>query len=136
MKKLIAFLLFAFSAPALAFSNPSLVYQTAISSATTVIVSVSTSSVTGATKMDNPQIPGRVATEVQNIDAAANLWCMLGSSNPVVNGGREITPGNTWVVSMSDRFLSPGFPQSSTIVNFWCLTDGAAATKAAVSQAY
>lgn len=115
---------------------PSLVYQTGISSITTAIVNVSTASTPGATQVDNPQVPGRVALEIQNIDATANLWCLPVSTKPVVNGGRKIPAGSSWAVSVLDTIVRPGQPQSTTGVKFWCLSDGAASTKACVTQLY
>lgn len=121
------------------FIVPQYTYQTGVSSITTVIITVSTQGAVapGATQMDNPQVANRVATEIQNIDATANLWCLPVSTMPVVNGGRKITPGSTWVVSFLD-IIYPGTPAGGTNlpVKFWCLSDGAAVTKAAVTQAY
>lgn len=119
-----------------AVENPISTYQVGIASVTTFIISVSTSSIApGATQMDSPQLKGRVVTEIQNIDATANLWCLPTSTQPVVNGGRKIAAGNSWIVSFQDIAGRPWNPlQAQT--NFWCLSDGAAATKAAVTQIY
>lgn len=123
--------------------QPAFSYQTAVSSITTNIITVSTSSTTGATQMDNPQMASRVSLEIQNIDSSANLWCLPVSTMPVVNGGRKIAPGSTWAVSTMDTYTNPSYStstfittSSTTTAKFWCLSDGAAATKAAVSQAY
>lgn len=124
-------------------NSPAFTYQTAVSSATTNIVTVSTSSITGATQVDNPQVPNRVVLEIQNIDASANLWCLVNSTMPVVNGGRKISAGSSWVVSVMDNFYTQVY---STITNttstvnvsekIYCLSDGTSGTKAAVTQLY
>lgn len=119
---------------------PQYFYNTAISSVTNpdpLIINVSTSSIApGATQMDNPQLASRVIIEIQNIDATANLWCSLGSTAPFVNGGRKIAAGNSWIVSFLDKIYPTTQTGSAFTVNFWCLSDGAAATKAAVTQIY
>lgn len=115
---------------------PELTYQTGISSVTTAIVTVSTSTIgagPGATQMDSPQLIGRVAVEIQNIDATANLWCLPVSTAPVASGGRKITAGSSWVVSFKDKTANAW---GNFVVKFWCISDGAASTKAAVSQMY
>lgn len=113
--------------------QPSYTYQTAVSSITVVIVSVSTSSLTGATQVDNPQLSSRVSLEIQNIDSSASLWCLPISTMPVASGGRKITAGSSWVISTRDKYYSSsGF----SAVKFWCLSDGTSPTKAAVTQAY
>lgn len=139
MKKILALLVLVLAASkANAFSVPALTYQTMISSVTTVIVSVSSNSATGATQMDNPQLPGRVVMEIDNIDATANLWCLPVSTTPVANGGRKIAPGSTWVISVADGLISGGAnPPVRTTVKFWCLSDASGSTsKAAVTQGY
>lgn len=131
---LFAALLFSCSlSHALGNFEPSRVYEVGIATMTTTIISVSTSTVTGATQMDNPLMNERVTIEIQNIDASANLWCVGGRSNPTVNGARKIAAGNSWIVSILDRTLQTGGNPTSTF-NFWCLSDGAAATSAAVTQ--
>jgi len=134
---------------------PAYTYLTAVSSITTpcpLIINVTSSPVTGASQMDNPQLPNRVVIEIQNIDTTANLWCAMGSTTPVVigstapivNGGRKIAPGASWVVSTADIFNVPSVSTSTGVlsyikskINFWCLSDTASATsKAAVTQEY
>lgn len=123
--------------------QPSYAYQTAVSSITTIIITVSTSSATGATQVDSPTVTNRVALEIQNIDATANLWCLPVSTMPIVNGGRKIAAGASWVISTADVYYTTSYstttflssPVTST-AKFWCLSDGASATKAAVSQSY
>lgn len=124
-------------------SVPMFTYQAAVSSITTAIVSVSTSAQPGATQMDNPQLFSRVGIEIQNIDATANLWCLAISTTPTTNNARKIAAGNSWVVSIVDTLYQISY---STVTNsvttatvpakFWCLSDGAAATKAAVTQLF
>lgn len=114
---------------------PSLVYQVGISSITMGLVSVSTSSNIGATQMDNPAMPTRVSVEIQNLDGSANLWCTAVSTTPTVNSGRKISAGASWIMSFTDKLFVPGFSSSQgTAINFYCLSDGAAATKAWVTQ--
>ena len=122
--------------------QPGFTYQTGVSSITTNIISVSTSVTTGASQMDNPQVANRVVTEIQNIDTSANLWCLAISTNPTVSGGRKIAAGASWIVSVMDNLYqinyssTTGQTPSTLGVKFWCLSDGAAATKAAVTQMY
>lgn len=121
---------------------PMFTYQTGVSSITTAIISVTTSVPTGATQMDNPQLANRVAVEIQNIDSTANLWCLPVTTTPFINGGRKIASGNSWIVSAMDNFYqiiyssTTGSSPNTFNVKFWCLSDGAAATKAAVTQVY
>jgi len=152
MKKLITaglFAVFALFLPskglAAAGIAPMFTYQAAVSSITLAIVTVSTSSAgagPGATQMDNPQLTSRVGIEIQNIDTAANLWCVPVSTNPSTNNGRKIAPGNSWIVSTMDTFYQTSYSTSTgatTVVlpvKFWCSSDGAASTKAAVTQLY
>ena len=124
--------------------SPLFTYQAAVSSITTVVVNVSTSGAsTGATQVDNPQLFSRVALEIQNIDTAANLWCLPVSTTPVTNAGRKIAPGNSWIVSAVDTFYQLVYSTTTqqntnvkTPVKFWCASDGASATKAVVTQLY
>lgn len=120
------------------------VYETAVSSGNTIIVNVSTSVVT---QVDNPQLPGRAAVEVQNIDATANLWCVpVSSSTPTVpssGNGRKISAGASWfpnfLATISVVTYSTTTQSSTTTLipaKIWCISDGAATTKAAVTQAY
>lgn len=127
--------------------SPAFVYQTAVSSITTNIITVATSTVGGApfvaAQMDTPKMANRVAIEIDNIDTTANLWCVTNSTVPAASAGRKIVPGASWVVNMMDNFYTQNY---STITNttttvstpatIYCLSDGAAATKAAVTQAY
>jgi len=118
---------------------PQLVYQVGITTATQATISVSTSSIApGATLMDTPTLSNRVSVEIQNIDTSANLWCSFTSTAPIVNGGRKISAGSSWVVSVTDRWFIPtaSSPRQTNLVNFYCLSDGAAATKAYVTQIY
>lgn len=129
--------------------TPNFTYLTGVSSISTptpLIITVSTSSIApGASAMDNPQLPNRVITQIQNIDSSANLWCSIGSTTPVVigstmpiaNGGYKIAAGASWIFSITDKILPTlGAGGSATTINFWCLSDGASATKAAVIQEY
>lgn len=123
--------------------QPAFTYNTSVASMTTVIISVSTSATTGATQVDNPQMLGRTALEIQNIDASATLWCLPVSTTPTVNGGREIAPGGWWNPNSLQTYYQSTYSSStysvtvsSVPVKFWCLSDGSGATKAAVSQAY
>lgn len=141
MKKLLFVLaLWGGGSCAWAVATPSLVYQVGVSSITTVTISVSSSPVAGATQMDNPQLLGRVVVEIDNTDAAANLWCVPSSSAPLTANsgiGRKIPPGSSWVVSIVDRVANPGLFAGATAVKFWCLSDTTSATsKAAVTQMY
>jgi hypothetical protein len=124
-------------------NSPMFTYLTGVSSITTTVVNVSTSSVTGATQVDSPTLANRVVLEIQNIDSTANLWCLAVSTAPTVNGGRKLSPGNSWVVSSMDVYYNQTFSTStftnvisSTTAKFWCLSDGTSATKAAVTQMY
>lgn len=131
------------SSPALAGGGivPVFGYQTAVSSITLVVVTVSTSV---GTQVDNPQMANRVALEIQNIDTTANLWCVPVSSAAIaVNAGRKIAAGNSWIVSTMDTFQGVSFStttgratNTSASAPFYCLSDGAASTKAAVTQLY
>lgn len=116
---------------------PDYSYQVGIASITTNIITVSTSV---ATQMDNPTLSQRVAIEINNIDASANLWCLPTSSPaPATNAGRKITAGSAWEVAFHDRTTVPNDPTrvySSTNTNVYCVSDGGSSTKAAVSQAY
>jgi hypothetical protein len=122
--------------------QPAFTYQAAVSSITTTIITVSTSSISGATQMDNPQMASRVAIEIQNIDTAANLWCLPVSTTPTANAARKIAAGSSWSVSSMDNYYTTTYSSTTgsspvtTNIKFWCLSDGAAATKAAVTQAY
>lgn len=122
---------------------PAYTYQSAVSSAVVTIVTVSTSVTTGATQMDNPTLSGRVTTEIQNIDASANLWCLITSTTPIINGGRKISAGSSWIISALDFVYRNSYSTSTFVnsvtrgaLNFYCLSDGASGTKAAVTQAY
>ena len=88
--------------------------------------------------MDNPQVTSRVSLEIQNIDTVANLWCLPVSTMPIVNGGRKIPAGSSWIVSSMDNYYTTASGGSAvvTAIKFWCLSDGLAATKAAVTQLY
>jgi hypothetical protein len=112
---------------------PQYVAQVAMSSATTTIVTVSNAS---ATKMDNPQLAGRIALEVQNIDSSANLWCAP-SSTVTANNGRKIAAGNSWILSFNFQ-TTTGTPAKPVIApfNIYCISDGGGSTNAAVTQAY
>lgn len=137
-KWILAGLLFGATSSLYAAGNfvPTLVWQTGVSSITTNIITVSTSSVApGATQMDSPVLKGRLVTEIQNIDATANLWCLPVSTMPVVNGGRKIAAGNSWIISFIDVAGRPLNPSQSN-TDYYCLSDGAAATKAVVTQLY
>jgi hypothetical protein len=115
---------------------PTFTYQVGVSSITTNIITVSNSV---ATQMDNPQLSGRVAVEVQNIDASANLWCLPTSTPaPAASAGRKIAAGNSWIVSVLSGFYTGGFSPtvSTTTVNIFCISDGGGSTKAAVTQIY
>lgn len=112
--------------------SPTFTYSAAVSSITTTIVNVSSNP---AVIIDSPTLYGRAAMEIQNIDTTSNLWCVPNSS-PSVNGGRKITPGNSWIISAIDSVRSNLNNVASYAIHIWCVTDGAAATKAAVSQAY
>lgn len=152
MKKLYALLILAGAllAPSLSHAAwnvaPTLSYQVGVSSVTQFLITVSTSSQGAgfsATQMDKPQLPGRVTIEIQNIDTAANLWCIIGSTYvvggiPATNNGRKIAAGGSWIVSLRDQVNNPPGPigGSSVTERFFCLTDGAAATKAWVTQLY
>jgi hypothetical protein len=141
MKKLLLILglLFGGTSLAGAWDNPTLTYQTGISSITMFTVSVS-SSLTGvgfgATQVDTPTLNGRVVMEIQNIDLGADLWCIPGSTQPAINGARKIGPGNSWIVSISNALIQPGFPQTSVPVGFWCIDDTTGAIKATITQMY
>lgn len=125
--------------------TPSFVYETAVSSGNTVIIAVSS---TNVTQVDNPQLVSRASIEVQNIDATANLWCVVVSSItptvPAANNGRKIAPGGSWfpnflstisIVSFSTTTQSTTTTQ--TAAKIWCISDSTSATsKAAVTQAY
>lgn len=126
--------------------QPTYGYQTAVSSGVTNIVSISTSSVgngLGATQVDASTVTGRVVIEIQNIDSAANLWCVLGSTTPTVNGGRKISAGGSWIVSIASTLYQTLFSTTTGLATniayvplIYCLSDGSAATKAAVTQTY
>lgn len=123
--------------------NPAFGYNVAVSSGNTPIVTVSTSV---PTQVDSPQMASRVVVEVQNIDSTANLWCVVGSSSaptiPAANNGRLIAAKSSWILSILDTFFMPQYSSSSgatTILvpaKVWCISDGAASTKAAVTQLY
>jgi hypothetical protein len=142
MKKTFAFLILfgALLIPRSAhagFTEPGLVYQVAISSQIQSVVTVSTApganGLQGATQMDSPQLVGRATIEIQNIDSTANLWCTLVSTTPTANNGRKIASGNSWIINLSDK-ATQMFNQ--TLFKIWCLSDGAASTKAFVTQLY
>lgn len=124
---------------------PMFTYQTAVSSISTNIVTVSTAAIgvaPGATQMDSPQMYSRVSVEIQNIDSSANLWCLPISTMPVVNAARKIAAGSSWIISATDTFFQVNYSTSAgqtTVVlpvKFWCVSDGASATKAAVTQSF
>lgn len=124
---------------------PTYTYQVAISSIIVNIVTVSTSAIgagPGATQVDSPQLINRATIEIQNIDSAANLWCLAISTTPATNAGRKIAAGGSWIVSILDTLYqtsystSTGTSTSKVSAKFWCSSDGAAATKAAVTQLY
>jgi hypothetical protein len=124
-----------------AVSIPALTYQTGVSSITVISpMNVSTSPVTGATQMDNPQLPGRVVLEIQDVDSAGNLWCVAGSSAALTGNtgiGREVLKGGgTWVVSVMDAVKVTAGSLTSTPVKFFCLSDGVKASSATVTQLY
>jgi len=153
MKKFIArFILIAgcavFWFPLTAYSagpiNPSYTYQVAVSSITTAVVTVST---TVGTKMDNPQLSNRAVIEIDNIDSTANLWCLpVSSSTPVAlstTSGRKILPGSSWILNLFDTLYTVSYSSITNTTtnvavtaNLWCISDGGASTKAAVTQAY
>ena len=142
-KKLVVALLFLAAGRAWSFSTPTLTYQTAISSITTNIITVSTFTlVPGATnQVDNPQLVGRVVMEINNMDASANLWCVPTSTAPLSSNtgvGRKIAPGSSWVVSIADGLIANfgANPPVRAAVKFFCISDGTSATKAAVTQEY
>jgi hypothetical protein len=114
---------------------PMLTYQVAVSSITEYLVSVTTSTVNGATQVDSPQLAGRVTIEIQNIDTAANLWCTVSSTAPNTNNGRKVAPGSSWIVSIKDAFTPMG-SIVSTAIKFWCLSDGTASSKAWITQMF
>ena len=129
------------TSPLFAWSNPTLTYQTAISSITTTVIAVSTFTIAPAVnQVDNPQLVGRVVMEIQNIDTSANLWCVPTSTASLTSNsgvGRKISPGGSWIISIADGLIVPsGNPSVRTSVKFFCISDGAAATKAAVTQEY
>lgn len=124
---------------------PAFTYQAAVSSITMAVVTVSTSAAgagPGATQMDNPQLYSRVGIEVQNIDLTANLWCLAVSTNPATNSGRKIAAGNSWIVSTMDTFYQTAYSTTTGVstvvvpVKIWCSSDGAASTRAMVTQLY
>lgn len=132
-------------AHAAASISPSFTYISAVSSATVSIITVSTSIIGGASasQMDSPQLAGRTAVEIQNIDATATLWCLISSTAPAASAGHKITAGNSWIVNMLDNVFYTSFSTTTnretttyTNVKFYCISDGAAATKAAVTQAF
>lgn len=122
--------------------QPAYVYQTGVSSITTNIVTVSTSSLNGATQVDSPLMANRAVLEIQNIDSSANLWCLAVSTTPTANNAREITPASSWIVSVMDTLYTVSYSTSTGAtpvtgtVKFWCLSDGSSSTKAAVTQMY
>jgi hypothetical protein len=138
MKKIILTLGLLFgSIPLMASQTPQLVYQVGVSSVITNSVLVATFSVVpGATQVDNPQLPGRVSIEIQNVDTAANLWCVPVSTAPKAPLARKIAPGNSWIVSVADALLNAGFFKGTTAVKFWCISDGVAPSSATVTQIY
>lgn len=120
------------------------VYQTAVSSGSTLVITVSTF---GATQMDNPQLAGRAAMEIQNIDSTASLWCTAVSSyTPTVvssGNGRKISSGASWYPNFLSSISYVNYSTTTgntttytTAAKIWCISDGAAATKSAVTQAY
>lgn len=113
--------------------TPSFTYNTAVSSVTTQIITVSNAS---SVIVDTPTLLGRVVVEIQNIDATANLWC-LPTNTAATNAGRKIAAGNSWIVSLVDTVYgtNPSAP-SSAALHFYCVSDGGGSTKAAVTQAY
>jgi len=137
----------AFARVQSAFANslsgitPTYVYETAVSSVVTNIVNISSAP---STQADSPQLAGRVAVEIQNIDSSANLWCLTNSTTPTTNNGRKIAAGASWIVSTQETVYytvyststSPNVNVYTSPARFWCVTDGAAATKAAVTQLY
>lgn len=144
MKKIIAgFLIYLFAvSPLFAWSLPTLTYQVAISSIATISVQVSTSAAgagPGATQVDVPQLAGRVALEIQNLDASANLWCLPISTAPVVGKARKIAAGATWVISTSNIHNAPVGSVGTTAgtpIKFWCVADGTQSSTATVTQLY
>lgn len=109
---------------------PALMYEVGIASITTNVIAVSTSA---ATRVDTPALAGRVSVEMQNIDTSASLWCGPVSGNASANSGRKITAGSSWILNLSDTNKKPGGEQAFSI---YCLSDGTATTKAAVTQLY
>lgn len=116
-------------------------YQTAVSSNPLAIINVSTSSITGATQMDNPQLLSRAAMCIQDIDSSANLWCTPVSTTPVVNGGWKISAGSFWCPNSAATFYQVLYSTTTnnntvtTVANkYWCISDGTSTTKAAVIQ--
>ncbi len=88
-------------------------------------------------QVDNPVLPGRVSLEIQNQDAAANLFCNPNSGAVSTTNGRKIAPGNSWILSFADNFATPSLSITSSPVHIYCVNDGAAGTtKVAVTQAY
>lgn len=126
--------------------SPMFTYQTGVTSATVNIITVATSTVGGglfvAANVSSPTLQGRAVIEIQNIDASANLWCLISSTAPATNAGRKIAAGNSWIVSILNSVFQDTYSSTTgnstvvTPVNFYCVSDGASPTKAAVTQLY
>jgi hypothetical protein len=100
---------------------PSRVYEAVVSTMTTTAVNVSTSA---ATRMDATVIGSRVMFEIQNQNTASIYCGPTSSSTTLVNSGRVIFSSGTWSANVGDA------------LGIWCISTGAAATKAVVIQGY
>jgi hypothetical protein len=110
------------------FNDPVHTYVAANSTFTVVQIAVSSSV---PTQVDAATVAGRVQIEVENIDASANLWCGASVSISSTTASRKVAPGVAWVLPVSNQSLLVG-----NKISVYCVTDGAASTKAAITQLY
>ena len=106
------------------------VYEVVDSTFMVTTVTVSTSVVT---QLDSIAMSNRTVIEIQNTDTTASLWCSNDSTITSGNG-HKILAGTSWILSMSNRGTLNPYSAASHALTVYCISDGAASTKAAVAQ--